>query len=280
MNIRYLAPHTLEGLCADLGTLTPQSKIAAGGTDLVIQLNSGKCHPDALLYPGHLPEIQAIFQQGNSAVIGAMATMTDIAGHALIRRYMAAVAQSASHVGSTQIRNKATLGGNIANASPAGDLLPALWLFETEVTIAGPDGVRTLPLDKIINGPGKPALAYNEVILSFRSKLPQAGEVTAYKKLGSRSEVTISRVGVALRLQREERRVVFCNVVAGAVATTPVCVPKAVECLLGSCLEPAAVEAAGEALAAFILEINQRPNRFYKAWSAKGVLQDALLLLS
>lgn len=279
MITQYYAPKSMDELHRHLQLLTPDSKIIAGGTDLVIQLNNGKCRPDALLYPGDIPGIREIVREGEIVTIGAMATMTQIAGSGVIRKTMTAVAQSAGHVGSTQIRNKATLGGNIANASPAGDLLPALWLFETVVDIAGPQGMRTLPADQILQGPGKPAIAHNEVIVRFRSKIPGEGEATAYKKLGSRSEVTISRVGVAVRIKWEGGRVCACNVVAGAVATAPVCVPDAARCLQGTELELTAVKAAGEALSAFILDINQRPNRFYKARASKGVLQDALLLL-
>lgn len=273
-------PKTMQQLHEALSNLTPESAIIAGGTDLVIALNSGKKQPDCFLYPGFLPGICEIKKVDGEIVIGAMVTMTDLEKSELISREMTAVSQSAAHVGSKQIRNRATLGGNIANASPACDLLPALWLFETTVTIAGPDGVRTVPLNEIVLGPGRHSLAFNEIIIEFRSKPVGKTEQTAYKKLGSRKEVTISRVGVGVRLNFDGNCVSACSVVAGAVSTKPVRVTAVEEILCGSKLEPERLTAAGEAMSDFILDINQRPNRIYKAWASKGVLRDALTLLT
>lgn len=272
----YFSPKTREELFECLGKMTPNSRFISGGTDLILKLNAGKIHPDTLLYLGALPEGREISEQSGEIHIDAMADMTTIATSPLVRRTCMALADAAGHVGSVQIRNKATVGGNVANASPAGDLTVPLWLMGAKVHIAGPQGIRTATMDEAVIGIEKTSLCHNEAILSFSYPVPPASTYTAYRKLGSRSEVTISRVGLAVLVQMQEEVVSTARIVLGAVATTPVRALSAERCLEGSRLEPEAVENAASALSEYILEINKRPNRFYKAHASKGVLQDVL----
>ncbi|MEA4942155.1 MAG: FAD binding domain-containing protein [Oscillibacter sp.] len=273
---QYFAPKTREELIEYLGKMTPNSRFISGGTDLILKLNAGKTRPDTLLYLGALPEGGEISEQNGEIHIGAMADMTTIAKNPLVTRTCMALADAAGHVGSVQIRNKATVGGNVANASPAGDLTVPLWLMDAKVHIAGPQGIRTATMDETVVGIEKTSLNYDEAILSFSYPVPPASTYTAYRKLGSRSEVTISRVGLAVLIQIQEGAVQTAKIVLGAVAATPVRALSAERCLEGSRLEPETVEKAASALSEYILEINKRPNRFYKAHASKGVLLDVL----
>lgn len=273
---QYFAPKTREELFEHLGKMTPNSRFISGGTDLILKLNAGKIRPDTMLYLGALPEGREISEQNGEIHIGGMADMTTIAKNPLVTRSCMALADAAGHVGSVQIRNKATVGGNVANASPAGDLTVPLWLMDAKVHIAGPQGIRTATMDETVVGIEKTSLYQNEAILSFSYPVPPASTYTAYRKLGSRSEVTISRVGLAVLVRMQEGVVSTTRIVLGAVAATPVRALSAERCLEGSRLEPETVEKAASALSEYILEINKRPNRFYKAHASKGVLLDVL----
>ena len=271
-----MAPQSKQELFDCLSRMTPDSKIIGGGTDLILHLNQAATKPDALLYPGFVPGISGVTQSGNVLTVGAMTNMTDLSQHPLILQSSAALSDAAAHVGSVQIRNKATIGGNVGNASPAGDLLVPLWLLDATAEITGPCQTRTVPIGEVLAGIGKTTLAYNEILTAFSWKLPPKGAVTAYKKLGSRSEVTISRVGLAVMAALHDGAVSSIKIMLGAVAPTPVRAKAAEYCLLGTTLDQASLNSAAQALSDYILQINDRPNRFYKAHASKGVLLDVM----
>lgn len=274
-----MAPQSRQTLFECLAQMTPHGKIIGGGTDLILQLNQKTIKPDALLYPGFVPGISGVSQSGNVITVGAMTNMTDLARHPLILQSNRALADAAAHVGSVQIRNKATIGGNVGNASPAGDLLVPLWLLDAMAEIAGPDGTRTVPINEVLAGIGKTTLKYNEILTAFSWKLPLDGTATAYKKLGSRGEVTISRVGLAVMATMHGGVVSSIKMMLGAVAPTPVRATVAEGCLLGTALDEASLNRAAQALSDYILQINDRPNRFYKAHASMGVLLDVMVQL-
>ena len=276
MNEQYMAPQSRQELFDCLAHMTPGSKIIGGGTDLILHLNQTAAKPDALLYPGFVPGISGVMLSGNVLTVGAMTTMTDLARHPLILQSSAALSDAAAHVGSVQIRNKATIGGNVGNASPAGDLLVPLWLLGATAEIAGPCQTRTVPIGEVLAGIGKTTLAHNEILTAFNWALPPRGTVTAYKKLGSRSEVTISRVGLAVMAAMHNGAVSSINIMLGAVAPTPVRAKTAEHCLLGTSLDEISLTRATQALSDYILQINDRPNRFYKAHASQGVLLDVM----
>lgn len=276
MTETFFMPDCMASLHQALSEMTEKSKVISGGTDLILELNTGKIKPDCLLHLGKLQEAHGIWEAEDYIWIGAMTDMTTIASSAIIRRSCAALCDAAAHVGSVQIRNKATIGGNVANASPAGDLIVPLWLMHAQALIAGPQGTRVLDIQEVVTGINQISLAHNEVILSFRYRTLEGNHYTAYQKLGSRSEVTISRVGLAVGITFQEDIVQRASVMLGAVSPTPVHVPVVQDILIGTQLDEQSITAAGAALSAYILEINHRPNRFYKSHAAKGVLCDVL----
>ena len=272
------APESMPELAGCLGKLTPAGKILAGGTDLVIQLNKGACSPDALLCLRDIERLREVRQTDEGIEIGAMATIAELAGNPLLTGPYTALRHAATGVGSVQVRNTATIGGNIANASPAGDIAPALVLLGAETIIAGPDGLRRVPVEQVTTGSGKTSLAYNEAIVQF--VLPgsiSAATRTAFVKLGFRSVLSVSRIGLALRLDLDKEGIITAAVVvAGAIAPTPVHVNQAEHFLIGKkpVLETA-VE-VGRLLSALILEITPELfDRDYKVEAAYGVAEDA-----
>ena len=124
--MRALLPKTWEEIPGYLGQMTEKSRVVGGGTDLIIKMRLGALDPDALCYLGYVKELKEIREDGENLVIGAYATMTEIETDPRVRERFPALMDAASDVGSLQIRNNGTIGGNIGNASPAGDLLPVL----------------------------------------------------------------------------------------------------------------------------------------------------------
>lgn len=272
MNACYI-PKTMEELGEALKQLTPESLVLAGGTDLVLHIRSRHLEPDVLLSLTDVPELQEICITPELASIGAMATMTRVAAATDGIEDLQALADAASGVGSPQIRNKGTIGGNAANASAAADLPPVLWLLHARADIMGPGGVRrTIPVEELPDGKQGNRLAVGEVIVRFLvDRTALKGWRSAFVKLGHRSQVSISRIGLAMALCQDAEGIVCdARVVAGAIKPIPFELPAAEEILRGKKPEPELACALGETF-------KGNTRRVYKENAAKGVFQDVLL---
>ncbi len=266
-------PTSLQEAQSVLAGMTEQSKILAGGTDLIIQLNKG-VRPDQLCYFGHIPELQGVSEHENYLRLGAYTTMRNLEKNSLVQQYLPAVADAAATVGSWQIANKATLGGNIANASPAADLLPVLCLFQATASILGAQGTRQLPVADIMLSSGKNTLAYNELITEFHT--PKPSFISAFYKMGSRKKVTISRFGIALGCTMQGKTVEKAHIYVGAIAPKAVHLEKAETFLQGKELNQENILQAGIYLSE---HIKNTTGRIYKGFAAKGVMCDAFGVL-
>lgn len=272
MNTCYI-PNTLEELGEALGRLTENSLILAGGTDLVLRLRSKNLQPDALLSLGSVPALREIEITPERASIGAMATMAEIKKAVDGLPDLQALADAAGGVGSPQIRNKGTIGGNAVNASAAADLPPVLWLLNARVEIMGPGGaLRTIPVQELPDGHQGNTLALGEAAVRFIiDRTALSGWRSAFVKLGHRSQVTISRIGIAMALlQDEDGTVRDARVVAGAIKPVPFPLPAAEDILRGKKPDPALAIELGETF-------KGNTRRVYKENAAKGVFQDTLL---
>lgn len=272
MNTCYI-PNTLEELGEALGRLTENSLILAGGTDLVLRLRSKNLQPDALLSLGSVPALREIEITPERASIGAMATMAEIKKAVDGLPDLQALADAAGGVGSPQIRNKGTIGGNAVNASAAADLPPVLWLLNARVEIMGPGGaLRTIPVQELPDGHQGNTLALGEAAVRFIiDRTALSGWRSAFVKLGHRSQVTISRIGMAMALlQNEDGTVRDARVVAGAIKPVPFPLPAAEDILRGKKPDPALAIELGETF-------KGNTRRVYKENAAKGVFQDTLL---
>lgn len=267
-------PSALEELQGVLSSLPQSSKILGGGTDLIIKMNMGLCRPEALCYLGYIKELREITMEDDRLCIGAYATMTQIQKHPVVRESYPALMDAASDVGSLQIRNNGTIGGNIGNASPAGDLIPVLYLYNAMIEIAGPEGRREVPIDDVIAGPGRTTLAYNEAIT--RIFLPKPSFISSFVKLGLRKKVTIARIGVALGIEMDGGHVKNVSMIAGAISLRPVHVTKAEAYLKGKALNETTIMDAAECLSDLIMEITPKEfDRDYKVFASRGIVMDA-----
>ncbi|MBM4418589.1 MAG: xanthine dehydrogenase family protein subunit M [Chloroflexi bacterium] len=229
----------------------PDARPLAGGTDLLIQMKErGRIVPlvVSLRRVGALHELSA----NGSLAIGAMVTCGEVAEHDAVRRYWPILSDGAELVGSIQIRNRGTVGGNVCNAAPSADVSPALVALAATAHIGGSAGTRSIDIEQFFRGPGQTALTRGEVLTRIDVPRPAAGSGGAYLRHVPRREMDIAvvAVGVQLRLANDGRTVADARVVLGAVAPVPLRSRGAEVALIGSTLDAAALTRAGEAAAA------------------------------
>jgi CO/xanthine dehydrogenase FAD-binding subunit len=195
----YARPSTLAEAVAILAERGPEARVLAGGTDLLIRLRDGSLAPKVVVDVKRVPELApGIRADGDRVVIGATTAMTEIAAHPMVRHDLAALAESAAVVGSVQIRNRATLAGNLCNASPAADTAPALLVHGAVVVVSGPDGTRRIPLDAFFVRSGVTTLARGELVTAVELPIPPARLASAHERRTRRRGHDLAAVTMAV----------------------------------------------------------------------------------
>ncbi len=220
----YYSPQSLNAASSFLKEHEGEAKIVAGGTDLLIYMKYRRVAPRYLVSLRDLPELGRItFSDDEGLRIGAMATHQDIVDMPVISERFKSVAYACSKVGTPQIRNMGTVGGNVCNAAPSADSAPPLMTYSASVTIAGPQGERTLPLEKMFIGPGENCLKAGEVLSEIRVPIAPPHTGAVYARLPARTAKDIAAVGVAALITLDPTTGAFNDVkiVLAAVAPTP-----------------------------------------------------------
>lgn len=244
---RYLAPASLDDALAALAG--GNATVLAGGTDLMPRLNAGKHPPGTtLLNIRRVPELAEVVIGADSIRLGALTTMTRLKDDAAIAAAVPLLAEAADHFASDQVRNMATLGGNVANASPAGDTLVPLLVLDAWVELASLAGRRRVAIDQFFIGPGRCLRRPDELIVAIEVPRRRPAPVTRFVKFGTRPALDISAVSLALAAQREDGRLRGVRVAFGAVAPTPMR-GRQTEAALEGAMPDAAVIAAAAAAA-------------------------------
>ena len=272
--MKALSPKNLNQLAAALNTMTPNSRILSGGTDLTISLQQGQIKPDCLLYMGNVEESRQIEIFSDRLEIGSSVTMTEIAESQLIPANFSALREAAADVGSLQVRNRATIGGNIANASPAGDLIPVLYLLKAEAHVLDSSGQTSkIKIKDLITGSRQNCLNPNQAIYKF--EIPLSDKTTHFIKMGSRKKVTVARINLATALQLNDDNIITdADVIASAIYTKPLNLSAITPQLCG--LRPQDPNAA-KIISNYITDfINENTHRVYKAAAVKGVALDLM----
>lgn len=210
-----LVPDRLDDALAALAG-DPAPAVLAGGTDLMVEVNYGQRRPDPVLSLRRVAELRGWRRDGDAVVLGAATTYTGLLGPAP-SDLLPALAQAARTVGSPQIRNTGTVGGNLATASPAGDTLPVLVAHGATVELASAAGRRTLAVADLLTGPKRTALAPDELIVSVR--VPLVSGPAEFLKIGVRNAMVIAVANCALVVDRPSRSV---RCVLGSVGPVPV----------------------------------------------------------
>ncbi len=216
--MKYYRPETLTDLKSVLEDLRAGStNFLAGGTDLLPRWEEGQSRPENLVDLKKIGEFNGIWESGSGVTIGALTSIQEIYNSPLIQSRCKALSEAARQFAGVQIRHRATIGGNICNASPAGDLLPGLYAHQAEVNLLGPRGKRKLPISELIIGPGKTALEDKEVLTAIN--LPLNGGRSLFYKLGLRQAMAIAVVNFALAYRLDSEGLFQAlTIAAGSVA--------------------------------------------------------------
>jgi CO/xanthine dehydrogenase FAD-binding subunit len=247
---------------------------AAGCTDLMVRGVEALHRMDRILDLLGIDELRGIRESDGGLEIGATTPFSEIRRSPAVRAAFPALAEAAGQIGGWQIQNRATLGGNLANASPAGDSLPVLLALGATVVLASAAGLREVPYGEFHTGYRKTALRLGEIVARVRLPFPPAGAVQAFRKVGTREAQAISKVVVAMLGQVEGGRIVEIRLAAGSVAATPVRLRAAEAALRGRAPGPEAAALAGSEAAREVTPIDDvRSTAEYRRFALERVVR-------
>jgi carbon-monoxide dehydrogenase medium subunit len=271
--LAYTAPTSVEEAVKALAGASGTAKVLSGGTDLLVQLRSGRLQADLIVDTKKIPGISGIRADGGGFVIGAATSGAMIGEHEALGEAWPGIVEAANLIGSTQIQGRASLAGNLCNASPAADSVPALIAARATCVIAGSKGRREVPVEAIATGPGRTSLAADEFIVEFRLPKRPARSADAYLRFIPRTEMDIAVVGVGVNLTLDQAGVCTeARLVLGAVAPTAVIVPEAEKALVGRKLDETALAALDKAARAACKPIDDKRGTIAYRTKVAGVL--------
>ena len=272
-DIKYSAPGTTDEAVAAMVAAQGMGRILAGGTDLLVQLRAGMVKSGSIIVDvKKIVEMNSIEEKAGAFRVGAAVSGARIGEHAGLKKAWPGVVEAINLIGSKQIQGRASAGGNLCNASPAADSVPALVAAGATVTIQGPKGRRELAVEKIHAGPGRTTLEPGEIVVSFTLPARSPGSSDAYLRLIPRTEMDIAVVGCAVSLTMKDGTCTAARVSLGAVAPTVLLVEAAGKALVGSKLDDAALEAAAAACRAVCKPINDKRGTIVYRTKIAGVL--------
>jgi carbon-monoxide dehydrogenase medium subunit len=247
--IEYTAPRTIDQAVAILGEKGNRARILAGGTDILVQLREGRKDADWIVDIKSIPEVNELsFHPSAGLNIGAAVPCYRVYEHADVARVYPGLHDAALLIGGIQIQSRASLGGNLCNASPAADTIPALIAYQARCIIAGPEGRRELPVEQFCTGPGRTALRRGEFLLRLNLPIPHPHSGAAYLRFIPRNEMDIAVVGagVSVTLDGARARCTAARIALAAVAPTPLFVPAAGEALVDGEISGSLIQKAAE----------------------------------
>ncbi len=244
----YRAPRSLDEA---LALLTPRAVPLAGGTDLFLKMERRQTQADTVVDLKRIPELDRIEAVDGGVRIGALALMDSLGASSLIAGQYEALTRSARVVGSIQTRNRATLGGNLANASPAADTAPPLMALGASAEVADAGGTRQVPVDRLFLGPGRTALRDGELLTAILvPALPARAGSSFHRCVRTAMDIALVNCAAFIRLDEDHPDTVAeARIALGAVAPTPLRAASAETRLAGARLDEDVVEAAGECAA-------------------------------
>ena len=271
--MRYHRPSTFEGAAKLAANASGVTRFLSGGTDILVQLRSGMVTPDDLIDVKDIPGVNEIARTEDGGWrIGAAVPGAMLGANAELVADWPGVVEGMELVGSTQIQNRASLTGNLCNASPAADGVPGLVAAAATVTVVGPNGTRSAMVEDIPTGPGKTSLRPGEVVSGIN--LPPRGKDggDAYLRFIPRSEMDIAVVGCAVSLRLDGNEVAEARVALAAVAPKVLVGPEAAEALVGTTLDEGTLEALAAASSAACSPINDKRGTIEFRTDVAGVL--------
>jgi carbon-monoxide dehydrogenase medium subunit len=272
-DIRYVAPGTLEEAISAFAAAGSAARILAGGTDLLVQMRSGMVRPGLIVDIKKIGEMTEIKQTADGAfVVGAAVSGAALAEHPRFGKTWPGVLEAVNLIGSKQVQGRASAGGNLCNASPAGDSVPALIAAGAVVTVQGPNGRRQMKVEEVPAGPGRTNLKPGEILVHFTLPPRSPGSSDAYLRMIPRTEMDIAVVGCGVSLTLKDGVCTAARVGLGAVAPTALLVEDAAKALIGSRLDAKALEAAAAACRAACEPIDDKRGTIAYRVKTAGVL--------
>jgi CO/xanthine dehydrogenase FAD-binding subunit len=288
-DVKYFAPSRTEEALQILAEYREKVTVLAGGTVLVPKINYYELKPEVLLYIGKL-DLDYIRAEDGKLIIGAATPISRLAVSTLVGERVSAMTEAARQCGCVAIRTTATIGGNLANASPASDLATPLLITDADLILANVRGRRTVPINSFFTGPGKTVLKSDELILGI--SIPPVKGKTLFLKLGRRKAMTLSVVNVAVRLEMAEnnsntRRLstgTICKdacIALGSMSPTPLRCTKAEGLLKGKTVDKAFLaRCAAEAVAESNPIDDGRATAWYRKKAGTAIVTRALAQVS
>jgi len=277
----FAAPRSIAEAVALLESRGGDACVLAGGTDLLVQMRSGLRRPALLVDVKRIPELQQLRFEGEECVIGAAHSAAALREHPDLRQRWPGVVEAAELIGSEQIQGRASLGGNLCNASPAADTVPALVAAAARCEIAGPGGLRFVAAEDFCLGPGENALAPGELLVALRLPLPAPRSADAYLRLIPRSEMDIAVAGAGVSLTLDAQgRIAAARIALGAVAPRVLLLEALGQSLVGAAPDEAALARVAESARAAVRPIDDKRGTVEYRRHVAGVLARRALAIA
>jgi carbon-monoxide dehydrogenase medium subunit len=270
--MRYEAPTTTREAAALLEKEKGEAYFLAGGTDILVRMKLGLAEPDLVVDLKHIPAMQTITKTPSGIRIGATVSGAELGENKALTKAWPGVVEATNLIGSDQIQGRATMVGNLCNASPAADSVPAMIAANAKAVVVSKNKRRTVPVENIVTGPGETSLAKGEVIeaIMLPKRPPKSGD--AYLRFIPRTEMDIAVVSAGVNLTLERGVVKTARVVLGAVGPTALLVRDAAKAIIGTKLDDAAMEKLAAACSAACRPIDDKRGTIEHRTKVAGVL--------
>ena len=272
-SLSFTAPTTVDEAINALARAPGLAKPLAGGTDLLVQMRSGRMRPEVIVDLKRIPDLIGIRDTGDSFVIGAATPGVMLSEHKQLEHAYPGIVEGVDLIGSMQIQGRCSIAGNLCNASPAADSVPPVIAARAIAVVVGPNGKREVPVEQIVTGPGQTSLAKGEFVVEFRVPKPKARQSDAYLRFIPRTEMDIAVVGCAVNVTLDASGTCTdARVVLGAVAPTQVVVDDAAKALIGHKLDDATLQNLDAAAQRACKPINDKRGTIEYRTKVAGVL--------
>jgi carbon-monoxide dehydrogenase medium subunit len=281
--MRYEAPSSINAAVKLLSGAPGLARVLAGGTDLLVQMRTDRIAPELVVDVKRIPSLRTISGAAGGFRIGAAVSGAELGEHAALKKAWPGVVEAANLIGSTQIQGRATIVGNMCNASPAADSVPALVAAGALAAIVGPQGKRSIPVEEVAVAPGRTSLASGEFVeaILLPKRAPRSGD--AYLRFIPRTEMDIAVVGAGVHLTLDAKGIcTAARVALGAVAPRVLLVEAAGAALVGTPVDQAALDRLAAACSAACQPIDDKRGTKEYRIKVAGVLarRAALVALS
>jgi CO/xanthine dehydrogenase FAD-binding subunit len=274
----YIRPRTLTEALEFLKDRGNETSVVAGGTDLMIDIRKGALTSRYVLDVSRLDELRNVEFVAGKLQIGAAVTFTELIGSPAVAESAGVLAHGCRRIGSTQIRNVATLGGNVANASPAADGVTPLVVLGASAVVRSDGAERIVPVEDLISGPYRTTLKHDELIIGFRLDPLEEGTTFIFQRIARRQALAVARINVAVTARRDsDGTVKEMRMSVGSVLPSPGCMTAAEQTLIGNKPTSELIrEAAQKVSHEMIRQSGDRPSMAYKKPAVEGLVIKAL----